>query len=38
LRVPDATVIWFEPSGSKRWIVALGSDSTPILPDEPNPT
>jgi hypothetical protein len=34
LRVPDATVIWLQPSASKRWIVALGSGSTPRLPEE----
>jgi hypothetical protein len=34
LRVPDATVAWFEPPASKRWIVALGSGSTPRLPEE----
>jgi hypothetical protein len=26
------------PSASKRWIVALGSGSTPRLPEEPTPT
>ena len=36
--MPDAKVVWFEPSASKRWIVAFGSGSTPILPDEPTPT
>src|SRR5262245_52701064 len=38
LRRPDANVLWFDPSASKRWIDALTSGSTPILPDDPTPT
>src|SRR5436305_14976916 len=29
LRMPDANVIWFDPSASKRWMDAFGSGSTP---------
>ena len=29
---------WFDPSASKRWIDALTSGSTPVLPDDPTPT
>ena len=36
--MPEAKVVWFEPSASKRWMVAFGSGSTPRLPDEPTPT
>ena len=36
--MPDAKVVWFEPSASKRWMVAFGSGSTPRLPEEPTPT
>ena len=31
-RVPEVTVVWFEQSASKRWIVALGSGSTRDCP------
>src|SRR5262245_3059405 len=38
LRVPAANVVGLDLSASKRWIVALGSGSTPMFPDEPTPT
>jgi hypothetical protein len=38
LRIPEANVVWPDPSASNRWIEALTSGSTPMLPVDPIPT